>query len=80
MYVAGDFAVYTLVVHKSATKVSVKKVFEVIFKAEVISVNVINVPGKKRRFKGKMGMKSGFKKAIVRVKGEVDALSSAMRA
>jgi large subunit ribosomal protein L23 len=48
-----------------ATKTDVKKAVEELFKVKVKSVNVLNTMGKIKRFKGHVGKRSGFKKAIV---------------
>lgn len=59
---------YVFVVAKDSDKVQIKKAVEKIFDVSVKSVNIINIPGKARVFKGKKGMKSGYKKAIVTTK------------
>ncbi len=52
-------------VDSDATKTDVKKAVEEVFKVKVKAVNVINTMGKIKRFKGIVGKRSGFKKAIV---------------
>lgn len=56
---------YVFKVFKDANKIEVKKVIENLYKTEVLSVNIINVPSKKRRAGRKFGVKSGYKKAII---------------
>lgn len=49
----------------AANKSDVKKAVEELFKVKVSSVNIVNLPSKVKRFKGKEGTRSGYKKAIV---------------
>ncbi len=49
----------------SATKNDVKKAVESIFKVSVLKVNTINVEGKAKKFRGRDGRRSDFRKAIV---------------
>ncbi len=56
---------YTFEVMKAANKAIVKKAVEVIFDVKVQKVNMLNVKGKVKRFKGRLGRTSDFKKAIV---------------
>jgi len=56
---------YTFKVMKEADKAIVKKAVEVIFGVKVQKVNMLNVKGKVKRFKGRLGRTSDFKKAIV---------------
>jgi len=49
----------------SATKGDVKKAVESIFKVTVLKVNTVNVEGKVKRFRGKPGQRSDYRKAIV---------------
>lgn len=56
---------YTFRVDTSANKESVAKAVEKVFAVSVASVNMINVAGKTKRFKGRMGTRSDVKKAIV---------------
>ena len=55
-------------VHPNASKSSIKKNIEKIFKVTVLKVNTINVKPKSKRDRtrrNKLGFKSGMKKAIV---------------
>ena len=55
-------------VHKGASKVSIKKNIEKIFKVNVIKVNTINIKGKSKMVRGKKTEKPGYKKAIITLK------------
>ena len=60
-----------------ATKPQVKQAVEALFKVNVVSVNTINVEGKKKAFRNRMGKREDFKKAIVTLqKGQSIDLSS----
>ena len=48
-----------------ATKPEIKAAVEAIFKVAVVGVSVLNVKSKVRRFRNKMGKRSGWKKAYV---------------
>ena len=56
---------YVFFVDKRATKNLISKAIETIFKVKVEAINVINMKGKTRRFKGVQGKRSDKKKAIV---------------
>jgi large subunit ribosomal protein L23 len=59
---------YIFKVCKGAKKSQIKKSLEDTYKVDVISVNTISIP-RKKRLRGKItGWKSGFKKAVVTVK------------
>ena len=55
-------------VHKGASKNSIKKNIEKIFKVNVIKVNTINYKGKTKIVRGKKTYKNSYKKAIVTLK------------
>ena len=55
-------------VHKNASKNSIKKSIEKIFKVNVIKINTINLRGKTKLVRGKKSRRSGYKKAIVTLK------------
>ena len=55
-------------VHKGASKNSIKRSIEKIFKVNVIKINTINLKGKTKIVKNKKTFKSGSKKAIVTLK------------
>ena len=55
-------------VHKGASKSSIKKNIEKIFKVNVVKINTINLKGKTKMVRNKKAYKSGYKKAIVTLK------------
>ena len=55
-------------VASDATKPEIKAAVELLFKVEVNSVQVANVKGKVKRFKGATGRRKGWKKAYVCLK------------
>ena len=55
-------------VHKGASKKSIKKSIEKIFKVNVIKINTINLRGKTKLVRGKKSSRPGYKKAIVTLK------------
>ena len=52
-------------VAKDATKPQIAEAIESLFKVSVVKVNTINVKGKTKRFRGRVGQRSDVKKAIV---------------
>lgn len=52
-------------VRADATKTQIKEAVEALFKVVVVSVNTINVQGKVKVFRGALGQRKDFKKAIV---------------
>lgn len=60
--------VYTFEVASKATKISVAKAVREIYKVNPVKVNIVNLPSKKTFSRGKMGIKSGVKKAVVFLK------------
>ena len=55
----------SFVVAKDADKSAIKEAVEALFKVKVANVNTINQQGKTKRFRGVMGKRADFKKAIV---------------
>jgi large subunit ribosomal protein L23 len=53
------------VVAPEANKNEIKKTVQDLYGVDVLKVNIIKVPGKKRRVGNHEGYKSGYKKAIV---------------
>lgn len=66
--ILGDLNQYTFEVGKNANKTEIKKAIEGLYNVDVVSVKVLNVPRKERRFKGKIGWASEIKKSIVKIK------------
>ncbi len=58
----------TFRVRKDATKPQIKEAVETLFGVEVTGVNTLVQKGKNKRFKGIMGRRSDFKKAIITLK------------
>ena len=58
---------YVFRVIDDATKIDVKKAVELMFEVKVMNVNLLNRPGKTRRFRNMPGRRTGFKKAYVRL-------------
>ena len=56
---------YFFEVHPDANKSEVRKAVETLFDVEVKKVNVLNMPSKLRRFLGRPGRSTPWKKAIV---------------
>jgi len=55
-------------VHRGASKNSIKRSIEKIFKVNVTKINTINLREKTKLVKGKKSRKPGYKKAIVTLK------------
>ena len=55
----------TFKVRGDASKPKIKAAVESLFNVKVKAVNTLNVRGKAKRFKGHLGQRSDFKKAIV---------------
>ena len=55
-------------VHKSASKKTIKKSIEKIFKVNVIKVNTINLRRKTKFIRNRKATKPGYKKAIITLK------------
>ena len=56
---------YVFRVRGDASKAEVKQAVELMFEVKVDGVNLLNKPGKTRRFKNVAGRRNGFKKAYV---------------
>ncbi len=56
---------FTFKVLNTATKIEIKKAVEQMFNVKVQSVTVVNVKGKRKRFKQMNGQRSDWKKAYV---------------
>ncbi len=64
----SDKGVYTFVVEKNATKVTVAHAIKNKYKVKPIKVNITNLPAKNVFVRGKWGRKGGVKKAVVFLK------------
>ena len=58
---------YVFEVATTATKADVKAAIEQIFEVKVKSVNVVNVKGKQKAFRSRMGRRSDWRKAYVKL-------------
>ncbi len=58
---------YVFRVIPDATKPEVKQAVESLFNVKVQSVNMINLKGKKKIFKGRIGKRNDIRKAVVRL-------------
>ncbi|MGB7503137.1 MAG: 50S ribosomal protein L23 [Azonexus sp.] len=67
-YVADKHEQVVFRVATDATKPEIKAAVELLFKVEVEAVQVANVKGKVKRFKGATGRRKGWKKAFVSLK------------
>ena len=52
-------------VNINSNKIDIKKSIELIYGVKVNSINIIRVKGKTKVFKGKVGKRSDYKKAII---------------
>jgi large subunit ribosomal protein L23 len=60
--------IYTFDVAESANKTEIKKAVLLLYKVQPTKVNILQVPRKNIFVKGKKGVKSGGKKALVYLK------------
>ena len=62
-----DAGVYTFVVARSADKPAIRRAVESIFAVNVVKVNTLNRPGKRKRNRGKptFGKRADTKRAVV---------------
>ena len=64
----SEFNKIVFKVNKGATKKSIKKSVEKIFKVNVVKINTINLKGKNKIVRNKKASKPGYKKAIITLK------------
>jgi len=62
--------VYTFEVSSKASKKTVAKAMEEMYKVKPVKINIVNLPTKKTFARGKAGFKQGVKKAVVFLKKE----------
>jgi large subunit ribosomal protein L23 len=62
---ASEHNKVTFRIRADATKKQVKEAVEALFKVKVVSVNTMNVQGKTKIFRGGIGQRKDFKKAVV---------------
>jgi large subunit ribosomal protein L23 len=63
---------YAFKVSTDATKLDIKNAVEAIFNVKVEKVSTINVKGKSKRFRGRPGKRSDWKKAYVALQAGFD--------
>ena len=61
----SEFNKVVFAVSLKSNKIEIKNAIEKLFSVKVLSVNIINIKGKIKRFKGVLGKKNNIKKAIV---------------
>ncbi|OGD65452.1 50S ribosomal protein L23 [Candidatus Berkelbacteria bacterium RIFCSPHIGHO2_12_FULL_36_9] len=60
---------YAFKVKNNANKIEIKKVIKEVYKVDPISVNIINMKGKEKKWRGRTsGKTSDWKKAIITIK------------
>ena len=64
----SEFNKIVFKVHKGASKSSIKRSVEKIFKVNVVKINTINLKGKTKMVRNKKASKPGYKKAIITLK------------
>ncbi len=62
---ATELNKFSFEVSSCADKLKIKKAVEAIFSVKVLQVNISNLQGKRKMFKGREGFRKGQKKAIV---------------
>jgi len=60
-------SIHVFKVHTSATKAEIKQAVEELFEVKVAQVRVMNVKGKTKRFGQRMGKRSDWRKAYVKL-------------
>ncbi len=66
--VMSQSGVYTFEISKNSNKAMVKKAFVTLYKVQPVRVAIVNTPAKKVFVRGRRGVVSGIKKAVVTVK------------
>ena len=56
---------YSFIVNRNSNSIQIKNAIEKIFKVKVVKINTSIMRGKLKSFKGKIGYKKDYKKAIV---------------
>jgi large subunit ribosomal protein L23 len=62
---AAAFSQFVFRVSLDATKIEIKAAVEALFGVQVKAVNTLRVKGKTKRFRGVLGRRSDWKKAVV---------------
>lgn len=66
--VMSQSGVYTFEISKNSNKAMVKKAFVTLYKVQPVRVAIVNTPAKNVFVRGRRGVVSGIKKAVVTVK------------
>ncbi len=66
--ILGEKNKYAFKVYDRSNKLEIKKSIEGIYGVDVLAVNIITIPAKKRRLGKTEGFKKGYKKALVTIK------------
>ena len=61
----NQFNKYSFIVSKNSNTYEIKQAVETVFKVKVEKINTLVLKGKLKSFKGSIGYKNDFKKAIV---------------
>ena len=71
-YALNDTGAYTFVVHPDANKIEIRQAVESIFGVQVLKVNTLNRPGKRKRNRRATtyGKRADTKRAIVTLVGD----------
>lgn len=64
----GEAAVYTFEVRKNSTKPMIAQQIKALYKVSPVKVRIINLPAKRVIVRGKRGISSGVKKAMIYLK------------
>jgi len=64
----SEQGVYAFQVDPGANKFEIKKAVENLYRVNVMRVNVVKIHPKKRIYRGRVGFKAGYKKALVFLK------------
>lgn len=65
---AAELGKYVFQVAVDATKPQIAEAVKGLFSVDVVKVNTINYDGKTKRFRGRIGKRNAFKKAVVTLK------------
>lgn len=63
--IQGEFNKFSFYVPLDANKFEIRKAVETIYDTKVVTVNTIRTKGKQKVFRGRKGVRSDYKKAIV---------------
>lgn len=59
---------YVFKIKNNSNKIEIKSAIEDLYEVDVVSVNIIKIPAKKKRIGRIDGQRSGYKKAIIKIK------------